>query len=339
MIWDKAQDLGRQIGQSAEYQALRRAETSLREDKETVAKLDQIQTLARKVDQVVSTGQMPDQATAEAYEGAVRDLEMSPTGQAYVVARSNFEKLMQRVNQQISEGMDKGVHQQHHHAGMSRRGFFVVLEGPEGSGKSTLLGPLAERMRASKVDPVVVREPGGTRAAEIARQALLDPEHPVGPVAELFFYLAARADLVQTVIQPALAAGRVVLSDRFALTTEAYQMAGRGLDPGHGAGGQPGSHAHGLTPDLTLILDLAPELGSGSPGRRGEAAGPARPGERRFPPPGGRVLPGGQGQWGATFRWTPSPGPALAGRLDGGSQCRSGNFPVGGGVSVYRAVN
>lgn len=108
MIWDKALDLGRQIGQSAEYQALRRAETSLREDKETVAKLDQIQTLARKVDQVVSTGQMPDQATSEAYENAIRDLEMSPSGQAYVVARSNFEKLMSRVNQQISEGMEKG---------------------------------------------------------------------------------------------------------------------------------------------------------------------------------------------------------------------------------------
>jgi cell fate (sporulation/competence/biofilm development) regulator YlbF (YheA/YmcA/DUF963 family) len=64
--------------------------------------------LARKVDQVVSTGQMPDQATAEAYENAIRDLEMSPTGQAYVVARSNFEKLMSRVNQQISDGMEKG---------------------------------------------------------------------------------------------------------------------------------------------------------------------------------------------------------------------------------------
>ena len=109
MIWDKAQDLGRLIGQAAEYQALRRAETLLREDKDTVAKLDQIQTLARKVDQAVSTGQMPDQATAESYENAVRDLEMSPVGQAYVVARSNFEKLMAKVNQQISEGMEKGV--------------------------------------------------------------------------------------------------------------------------------------------------------------------------------------------------------------------------------------
>ena len=109
VIWDKAQDLGRLIGQSAEYQALRRAESTLREDKDTVAKLDQIQTLARQVDQMVSSGQMPDQATAESYETAVRDLEMSPVGQAYVVARANFEKLMAKVNQQISEGMEKGA--------------------------------------------------------------------------------------------------------------------------------------------------------------------------------------------------------------------------------------
>jgi len=109
VIWDKAQELGRQIGQSSEYQALRRAESSLREDKETVAQLDQIQTLARQVDQAIAQGQMPDQTTAEAYENAVRDLETSVVGQAYVVARSNFEKLMARVNQQISEGMEKGA--------------------------------------------------------------------------------------------------------------------------------------------------------------------------------------------------------------------------------------
>jgi dTMP kinase len=143
---------------------------------------------------------------------------------------------------------------------MTRRGFFIVLEGPEGSGKSTLIGPLAERMRASGTDPVVTREPGGTRAAEIARQAVLDPEHPVGPVAELFFYLAARADLVETVIRPALAAGRVVLSDRFTLSTEAYQMAGRGLDPAMVRMANQAA-AHGLKADLTLILDLPPEVG------------------------------------------------------------------------------
>ena len=144
---------------------------------------------------------------------------------------------------------------------MSRPGLFVVLEGPEGSGKSTLAVALAERMRQAGLDPVVVREPGGTRAAELARSALLDPDHPVGPVAELFFYLAARADLVQTLIRPALAEGRVVLSDRFAMSTEAYQLAGRRLPPDVVL---PANRAasDGLVPDLTLILDLTPEVGS-----------------------------------------------------------------------------
>jgi dTMP kinase len=143
---------------------------------------------------------------------------------------------------------------------MSRRGLFIVVEGPEGSGKSTLTAPLADRLRAGGVEPVMVREPGGTRAGEIARQALLDPEHPVGMLAELFLYLAARAELVATVIQPALAAGRVVLSDRFALSTEAYQMAGRGIPPEVVLPANRAA-AGGLRPDLTLILDLPPEVG------------------------------------------------------------------------------
>ena len=151
---------------------------------------------------------------------------------------------------------------------MSSSGFFVVLEGPEGSGKSTLLGPLADLMRECQVDPVVVREPGGTRAAEVARQALLDPEHTVGPIAELFLYLAARADLVQTVIRPALLAGRVVLSDRYAMSTEAYQMVGRGLDPSLVRVANRAA-MQGIEPDLTLILDLPAELGQ----ERQKAAG------------------------------------------------------------------
>ena len=151
---------------------------------------------------------------------------------------------------------------------MSRRGLFVVLEGPEGSGKSTLMEPLAARMRERGVEPVVVREPGSTRAAEIAREALLDPGHPVGPLAELFLYLAARADLVQRVIAPALAEGRTVLSDRFAMSTEAYQMIGRGLPPEVVLPANRAA-AGGLQPDLTLILDLPPTVGRA----RQEAAG------------------------------------------------------------------
>jgi dTMP kinase len=139
-------------------------------------------------------------------------------------------------------------------------GYFIVLEGSEGSGKSTLLGLLAERFREAGIEPVVVREPGATRAAEFARQALLDPDHTLGPVSELFFYLAARADLVERVIQPALAEGRVVLSDRFTLSTEAYQMAGRGLPPEVVLPANRAA-AHGLVPDLTLILDLPPDVG------------------------------------------------------------------------------
>ena len=143
---------------------------------------------------------------------------------------------------------------------MSHSGLFIVLEGTEGSGKSTLANALAERMRQAGLDPLVVREPGGTRAAELARQALLDPEHPVGPVSELFFYLAARADLVQKLVRPALLGGGVVLSDRFALSTEAYQMAGRGF-PADVVVPANRAAAAGLVPDLTLILDLSPEVG------------------------------------------------------------------------------
>ena len=109
VIWEKAEELGRLIGQTQEYKALRRAEGALRDDQDAQAKVELIQKLARQMDELVSQGQMPDQATAETYETAVRELEVSPTGQAYAVARANFEKVMIRVNQLIAQGMEKGA--------------------------------------------------------------------------------------------------------------------------------------------------------------------------------------------------------------------------------------
>lgn len=140
------------------------------------------------------------------------------------------------------------------------RGFFLVLEGPEGAGKSTLAVALARRAQQRGREAVSVREPGGTPAAEAARTILLDHGHAVGPEAELFLVLAARADLVRRVILPALDSGKLVIADRFDLSTKAYQIAGRGLGPGAVAAANDLATA-GLVPDLTLVLDLDPRLG------------------------------------------------------------------------------
>lgn len=144
---------------------------------------------------------------------------------------------------------------------MSGRGFFLVLEGPEGAGKSTLARALAERARAAGRDVVAIREPGGTPAAEAARAIMLDHGHAVGAETELFLVLAARADLVRRVIRPALAAGQLVLCDRYDLSTRAYQVAGRGLDEAAVLAAN-GLATGGLVPDLTLVLDLDPSEGA-----------------------------------------------------------------------------
>ena len=139
-------------------------------------------------------------------------------------------------------------------------GFFVVLEGPEGAGKSTLARGLATRFQSAGVEPVMVREPGGTPAAEALRRELLHADRAWTPEAELLYIAAARADLVANVIRPALDAGRVVLSDRFDLSTRAYQVAGRGL-PAAEVEWVNRAATGGLVADLTLVLDLPIELG------------------------------------------------------------------------------
>jgi dTMP kinase len=139
-------------------------------------------------------------------------------------------------------------------------GLFLVLEGPEGAGKTTLARALEARLRAEGFDPLVVREPGGTPAAEALRTELLDAERTWTPEAELLYIAAARADLVARVIRPALAAGRIVISDRFDLSTRAYQIAGRGLPPDQVEWVNRAATG-GLAPDVALVLDLPPELG------------------------------------------------------------------------------
>jgi len=139
-------------------------------------------------------------------------------------------------------------------------GLFVTFEGGEGSGKSTQLARLAERLRRAGFDPLVVREPGGTRLAEAIRGLLLDPGAPVGAVSEALLMVAARADLVASSLRPALDAGRIVLCDRYTDSTLAYQGGGRGLDASLLASWNRAATG-GLVPDLTLLFDLDPELG------------------------------------------------------------------------------
>ena len=131
---------------------------------------------------------------------------------------------------------------------------FLALEGPEGAGKSTQTRLLAEWLTARGREPVVTREPGGTAVAEEARRILLESEE-VAPTTELLLMLAARSSLVTEVIRPALAEGRVVLTDRFSLSTLAYQAYGRGL-PLEEVERMDRFATGGLEPDLTIVLDV-----------------------------------------------------------------------------------
>jgi dTMP kinase len=139
-------------------------------------------------------------------------------------------------------------------------GAFVVVEGPEGAGKSSLVRALGARLLADGMQVLPVRQPGGTPVAEAARKVALRSRHEISPAAELFLFLAARADLVARVIRPAIEAGQIVLADRFDLSTRAYQVAGRGL-PAADVDAALRLATGGLVPDLTLVLDIPVEIG------------------------------------------------------------------------------
>jgi dTMP kinase len=142
-----------------------------------------------------------------------------------------------------------------------RRGLFITFEGPDGSGKSTQARMLAERLRGDGRTVLESVEPGGTPIGQQIRRILLDPANrELRPIAELLLMFAARAQNVEQWILPALAAGKIVISDRFTDSSIAYQGAGRGL------GWETVLEldriaCHGLVPDLTLCIDIDSETG------------------------------------------------------------------------------
>ena len=136
---------------------------------------------------------------------------------------------------------------------------FISFEGIDGSGKSTQARLLVEALGEGSV---AIREPGGTAAAERIRELLADPALELEPLAELLLFLAARAEVTERVIRPALEAEHDVVADRFSDSSVAYQGAARGLGVGEVIGLCEAA-TDGLWPDLTILLKLDPETGLG----------------------------------------------------------------------------
>jgi dTMP kinase len=135
-------------------------------------------------------------------------------------------------------------------------GAFITFEGIDGCGKSTQLRLLANKLSARGLNVVSTREPGGTPLGQKLRTALLDVREEVDPLTELLVFAADRAQHVRKFLLPALAAGQIVLSDRYADATVAYQGAGRGFEPGL-IREIVQLATDGLNPDLTLLFDLS----------------------------------------------------------------------------------
>ncbi len=155
---------------------------------------------------------------------------------------------------------------------MAQRGFFITLEGGEGSGKSTQVPVIADFLRQRGFEVVCTREPGGTKLAEQIRSVLLtrDPDEDLCDTSELLLMYAARAQLVETLIKPSLAQGKVVLSDRFDLSTIAYQGAGRGIALETIAALRQVAIGE-FAPDLTLVFDVPVAVGMARMRSRGKA--------------------------------------------------------------------
>ena len=149
------------------------------------------------------------------------------------------------------------------------RGLFITVEGGEGVGKSTNLAFIAEQIRASGRELITTREPGGTAIAESIRRLFLEHNDEVmAEMTELLLVFAARAQHIEHVIKPALAAGKWVLCDRFTDATYAYQGGGRGLDKITIAALENLVQRE-LRPDVTFLLDASVEIGAARVAERG----------------------------------------------------------------------
>ncbi len=135
------------------------------------------------------------------------------------------------------------------------RGRFITLEGIDGSGKSTQMGMLADVLRSRGLDVVTTCEPGGTPLGKALRAAFLETRETVVPMAELLSFAADRAQHVEHFIKPAIDQGKIVISDRYADATFAYQGAGRGF-PEDKVNQVIALATGGLKPDLTLFFDI-----------------------------------------------------------------------------------
>lgn len=135
------------------------------------------------------------------------------------------------------------------------KGLFIVLEGPDRSGKSTQAALLKAWLEGFGHEVTVTREPGGTRLSEQIREILLDPKSVIEPMTELFLYETSRIKHTLEKIIPALKAGKVIISDRYTLSTTAYQGYGRGLDL-KTVETLNRIATMNLKPDLTIVMDI-----------------------------------------------------------------------------------
>lgn len=143
--------------------------------------------------------------------------------------------------------------------GPRRPGLFLAFEGADGSGKSTQARAVAEALRAAGTDVLLTREPGGSDLGEALRELVLSPDHaPVDPRTEALLFAASRAAHLERTVLPALAAGTVVVTDRYVDSSVAYQGAVRGLGAERIAALNDWA-TDGLLPDLTVLLDVDAE--------------------------------------------------------------------------------